>query len=241
MASFTIRESVLSSRSLASVTLGAEALLWRLALLADQMGRFHADPEFIRNVAFPLRPNTTQEHVAGWLQELEEAAQLCRYVIGGEPFLTLKGEGRARHPRSSDSRFPAHPGCECASSDAPTPAPTGQQLMIISPPPAIDPDMAKELRNSKWLAELATDRYAPFWGALLKTYDGMDELFIDEEIRKLDLWLEANPERRSRTPKGWMQRITNWMSKAQNGAVQRSAAKAQAKRSMDRAVYRSRR
>lgn len=116
-----------------------------------------------------------------------------------------------------------------ANAPAPKPKPRMQTQLSIVPPP-IDAALLEVLRATKHLKQLATAELAGFWAALIATYDRVEELFIDEEIRKLDLWLEANPGRMSHSVAGWKRRIMSWMERAQTGALRRAAAKKSANR-----------
>ena len=50
-----IRESALSSHTLDGLTDGAERTFWRLIVVADDHGRFDADPRVLLAKCYPLR------------------------------------------------------------------------------------------------------------------------------------------------------------------------------------------
>lgn len=75
-----IRESALTSCSLAALSDGAERLFWRLTVVADDHGRFCADPLVVKARCFPLRVDSMKTQIVSlMLQELEDARIIVRY------------------------------------------------------------------------------------------------------------------------------------------------------------------
>lgn len=109
MPSRVIRDSILSSRSLSRVSLGADLLFRSLILAVDDYGRFDARPELIRSACFPARPQIELKEVVAWLEELCEEGCVQRYEIEGDWYLCLPGweKHRSRGKRAEFSKFPS--------------------------------------------------------------------------------------------------------------------------------------
>ena len=104
-----IKESCRSSKSLASLTDKAERVFWRLVTVADDYGRFEADPEILQADLFKRvdsRPSIAE--VGACLQMITEARMLVLYEQAGKQYGQFtnfsQGEPRAKH-----SKFPAPP------------------------------------------------------------------------------------------------------------------------------------
>lgn len=78
-----IRESITTSRSLAACSLFTELLFPRLLVLADNHGRFDAEPRVVCNRLFPLRDDVTSAQVAESLDELEAQGMIRRWMARG--------------------------------------------------------------------------------------------------------------------------------------------------------------
>lgn len=108
-----IRSSLLSSETLAGLSHPAERLFFRLVVLADDFGRYHASPRFIRATAMGLL-NVTVPNVGQWLRELAEAKAICLYAVSDRPFLAFLNWPRHQRLRAKASKFPPHEGCVCS-------------------------------------------------------------------------------------------------------------------------------
>lgn len=107
-----IRAKILSSETLAELSHPAERLFYRLLVLADDYGRFHASPRFIRAAAMGLL-DVSVPNVGAWIAELERVDVLCLYEVAGRPYLCFKSWPRHQSLRAKGSKFPAHTGCVC--------------------------------------------------------------------------------------------------------------------------------
>lgn len=108
-----IKESSLTSTTLAGLSHGAERCFFRLTLVADDFGRFEADPELIRSRCFPrmldkVKPAT----LVGWLQELV-SADLIRLYDAETPKSPRRAYGyfptwlKHQRQRAKWSKYPA--------------------------------------------------------------------------------------------------------------------------------------
>ena len=85
MPSRIIRESSRTSPTLDQLSGDAERLWWRLTTVADDYGRFEADPRVVTAACFPLRAGQRGwvAFVARWMDELERSGGIERYEIRG--------------------------------------------------------------------------------------------------------------------------------------------------------------
>ena len=103
---------VIAGRRINSVSLEAEAWLWRLMLIADDFGNMHAEPDVLAGLAAPRRK--LRASLAKRLtDELEHAGLLFRYLADdGEVYIHLEGFEKFQKPSNGRrlQRFPLHPG-----------------------------------------------------------------------------------------------------------------------------------
>lgn len=110
MPSRIIRESALTSRSLDLLSDGAERMFWRLTIVADDHGRFDANPQVLKAKCFPLKVDTLKSQaVTRWLSELEQARSVGLYQIEGREYGVLLNWFKYQRPRASKSKFPDPP------------------------------------------------------------------------------------------------------------------------------------
>src|SRR3990172_3861999 len=66
-----IRESCRTSSTLDQLSDGAERMFWRLTTVADDFGRFEADPRILLSNCFPLRVDRTKiSKIEAWFLEM---------------------------------------------------------------------------------------------------------------------------------------------------------------------------
>ncbi len=108
MPSRIIRESARTSPTLDALSAEAERLFWRLVTVADDHGRFEADPRIVLATAFPLRIGRFEpETVAVWLSELTQAGAVHLYTIGERTYGRFPTWTRHQRRPQSRSKFPA--------------------------------------------------------------------------------------------------------------------------------------
>lgn len=93
--------------------LSRDARLLYIALWnqADEWGRMHADVRFVKGHCLPYDDDLRLSDVERLLSELERAGRVRRYVVEGQPFLTLPKLGlhQRLEPHKVPSRLPAPP------------------------------------------------------------------------------------------------------------------------------------
>jgi hypothetical protein len=111
MPSRILRDSALTSYSLDQLSGDAERLWWRLTAVADDHGRFNADPRVVCAMCFPIRAvGMDPEQVATWLDELERIDGIRRYEVGGHRFGYFVQWTKYQRPPRYRSKFPPPPG-----------------------------------------------------------------------------------------------------------------------------------
>jgi hypothetical protein len=102
-----IRESALISPTLEKLSAEAERLFWRLTLVADDYGRFDADPRVVVARALPLfSQRIALKDAAVWLAELIEAGLVVVYQVGERIFAAFKSWSKYQRHRESRPKFP---------------------------------------------------------------------------------------------------------------------------------------
>jgi hypothetical protein len=102
MPSRILRTRALTSRRLGEVSAGAEALYYRLMLVADDYGRFHGDPALVQSACYPRG----ERQIGTAFKELVEAELVYLYEHEGETYLLFDvWDQQAR----TKSKFPDPP------------------------------------------------------------------------------------------------------------------------------------
>ncbi|MDR4483858.1 MAG: HNH endonuclease signature motif containing protein [Nitrospirales bacterium] len=107
-----IKESCRTSRHLNALSDGAERLFWRLVTLADDYGRFHANPQIVRSLCFPLSPEKIPiTEIEKYLDEL--GVDIAKYYeVDGELFGFFVKWNKHQRVRCAHSKFPPPPNDE---------------------------------------------------------------------------------------------------------------------------------
>jgi hypothetical protein len=107
-----IWEKVRSSPNLARVSAEAERLFYRLLTVADDYGRFDADPPVIHSLCFmcePLKSQIAAQSVRKWLSELCVHRLIRRYRVAGRWYGCFLAWESYQRKRDSKPKFPAPP------------------------------------------------------------------------------------------------------------------------------------
>ncbi len=77
-----------------------EVLFTRLIMKADDFGNFHAKPQLIKSLLFPLKDGIRVSDIDRWLKNIEAAGLIRFYTHNGSPFLNIvKFNQRLRQTR----------------------------------------------------------------------------------------------------------------------------------------------
>lgn len=105
------------------LTAEAERLFWRLTTVADDHGRFEAEPMVVMADCFKAMLNKVRiTQVQAWLSELVTCGLVTAYVSGGKRYGEFTSWTKHQRVRSETSKYPSPSSADIggqASSDAP--------------------------------------------------------------------------------------------------------------------------
>lgn len=84
-----------------------EVLFTRLIMKADDFGNFHARPQLIKSLLFPLKDGIRVSDIDRWLKNIEAAGLIRCYTHNGSPFLHIVKFGQRL--RQTKRIFPEPP------------------------------------------------------------------------------------------------------------------------------------
>lgn len=149
-----LRESVRTSPTVDSLSESAEVLFYRLITVADDFGRFEADPRILRSMCFPLRVDyMTTETMVTLYGELAAAGLVRTYHVNGKTFGQFVTWGKYQRVRAAKSKYPEPPIQATSPTDdsnLPSTADIGGQ------PPSNVPVFVFESRNTRVEGERAS-------------------------------------------------------------------------------------
>lgn len=105
-----IRERALTSVTLDALSPEAERFFWRLILVADDFGRFEADPRIMLAKCFPLRVRRlTTERITRWWMELCNVQTVVSYRINDKLYGYFPAWNKHQTQRAKVSKYPDPP------------------------------------------------------------------------------------------------------------------------------------
>lgn len=113
-----IRESALTSESLAQLSDFAERLFWRLTTVADDFGRFVANPAVIQGRTMPLVAGVNPKKIFAALQELDGAGAVKLYEAEGRKYGYFPSWEKHQVRRARTSKHPAPGDCTAPKEHA---------------------------------------------------------------------------------------------------------------------------
>jgi hypothetical protein len=196
-----LKEGIVDSDKIDSLSQGAEVFFYRLLVVADDLGRMDARPAILRARCFPLKESLSAEKLATWEQELWDSGLVGRYDFDGKPYLEiLEWEQRVRssgkYPVPTDGQLSVN--CQTVGGlglgrGRGKGAPNANQVRFDADSGAFEvPDSLK----TKWA----------------EAYPAMD---LDTELAKAASWLLANPKN---AKSNYARFLTNWLTRAQDRA-----------------------
>jgi len=103
-----IRERALTSPTLDQLSAEAERLHWRLTVVADDYGRFDADPRVLLARCFPLRVGQFKaERLEPWRNELVWAGLVTLYRVGDRLYGVYPTWPTHQRKRESKPKYPS--------------------------------------------------------------------------------------------------------------------------------------
>lgn len=217
-----VREGILTSPKIAKLGWAEEVFFRRLMNVADDFGRFYADPGLLRAACYPRQlAKVSDPDVVKWTACVQEAGLVRVYPAqDGERYLEIVNFNQ--QVRAKASKFP-QPLSECAApaTQAISNAHLGVSVVgdvsggdvggdAQAPPPLIPPEPpAIELPLIGNSSYPVTPSQVQEFKTLYPAVDVM------QELRKMRGWCIAKPAKR-KTARGIMTFITGWLSKEQD-------------------------
>jgi hypothetical protein len=209
-----LKEGIVDSGRIDSLSPEAEVCFYRLVVVADDLGRFDARTAIVRARCFPLKEQSNfSAKVETWLQELEDKFLILRYRVAGEPFLQImkwdqrvRSNGKYPEPSEDDlSAFRERLTASCGQSSADGGLGLGKGK-----------GLGKGASNAN---EVRFDAEARQWfvpellkAQWVKAYPAAN---VDGELAKAAAWLLANPKN---AKSNYARFLTNWLTRAQDRA-----------------------
>jgi len=107
-----IKESCRTSPTLNTVSAEAERLWWRLVTVADDHGRFNADPDVLAPACFPRQVSQgifASTQISAWLGELVKVDGVRLYTVDRKRYGYFVGWRAHQRPPRSQAKFPDPP------------------------------------------------------------------------------------------------------------------------------------
>jgi hypothetical protein len=209
-----LREGVLTSEPVNSLSWPAEVFYRRLMSVVDDFGRYYAKPELLRAACYPLQLDKVgNQDVAKWLAETQKAGLVMAYTIESKQYLELLNF--RQQVRAMRSKFPApdeQMRSTCIASAHVDGVVVGDEVesSVGKPPPPRD--------SSELLLTLPLREGGEFevrQSLVAEVEPLCPAVDVPATLKEMKLWLVGNPDRR-KTRKGIKRFITNWLKSEQD-------------------------
>ena len=110
MPSRVIRDGILESDAINSLSWEAELFYRRLMSIVDDFGRYSAHPMLLRSRSYPMQFDRVKDtDILKWLKECKKVGIMCLYSVENKPFLELTRFNQ--RTRQQCSKFPGPDDC----------------------------------------------------------------------------------------------------------------------------------
>ena len=110
MPSRIVRDGILESEAINSLSWHAELFFRRLMSVVDDFGRYNALPMLLRSRCYPLQfDKVTDENVCEWLKDCSKSKLIRLYRVKNKPYLEVLNF--KQRTRQKCSKFPAPDDC----------------------------------------------------------------------------------------------------------------------------------
>lgn len=207
-----LKEGIVDSGRIDSLSAEAEVCFYRLVVVADDLGRFDARTAIVRARCFPLKEQSNMPaKVDAWLKELEDKFLIMRYRVGGDPFLQImKWDQRVR----SNGKFPEPSDGDLQTFRDRLTATCGQSSAECGL--GLGKGKGKGAPNENRVSFAAEQRAwvvpEPLMAQWVAAYPAVD---VAGELAKAAAWLLANPKN---AKSNYARFLTNWLTRAQDRA-----------------------
>lgn len=102
-----LREGIIDSEAVNSLTWPAEVFYRRLMSLVDDFGLFDGRPNILRSRLYPAKVESVREaDISRWIAECEKAGLIALYSVNSKPYILF---GNLGEPRAKDPKYPRPP------------------------------------------------------------------------------------------------------------------------------------
>lgn len=229
-----LREGILDSERVCSLSFPAEVFYRRLMSVVDDFGRFDGRASVLRSRLYPLQTDKVREaDISRWIAECEKAGLIALYAVAGKPYILFGNLGTAR---AKESKYPPPPAGEITSARTCTQTQADENDCTQTRADVPDSDSDSDSDSGRTPSESCPEppkpassgppvltfptvgtgaREWPLTAAKLAewaaAFPGVDVL---AECRKARQWCVDNPARR-KTPRGMAAFLGRWLGKAQ--------------------------
>lgn len=225
MPSRILREGILTSDRVNSLTAAGEVFYRRLMSVVDDYGRFDGRPGLLRVSCFPLRVDAVREaDISRWIAECVMAGLIVLYAVDGKQYLEMQDfkqqqRAKSKYPPPSDGRLLNT--CEADAKQVLSKSSADVHLVGFGVGDVSEGGISSEpLTGSEPMSGFAiplndgsehavTARTLAEW---VKSFPAVD---VEQELREMRAWALANPTKR-KTKRGIEAFAVRWLGKAQD-------------------------
>lgn len=219
-----VREGILTSEKVCSLSWDAETFYRRLMSIVDDFGRYYANPKLLRAACYPLQLDQVSDADVGkWLSKSRKAALVSVYEVEGKQYLEILNF--KQQVRAKASKFPNPPNAcvadaehvngGCAATDSKCTLLSysdsetySETIYSAEPQAASSPEVCKLPLNDGSEFPIFESQSAE-WGTLFPAVG------VPQELRNMRAWLLANPTKR-KTSRGVLRFVTSWLAREQD-------------------------
>ena len=204
MGSRVIKDTIKTSRNVNALS-DFQFRVWiHLILSADDYGRGSADPELVKNLAFPRRKGVTEKQLDDALHVLANIGMVNLYFVDGEPYFYFPKWGEHQRVRTKVSKFPDPDGENAVAADC-------GNLPQIAADCGLNPE--SRIQNTESRIQKKKEKKAPPTREEVREYARSRESSVDPD-RFYDFYT-ADPERawidsNGKPVNNWKQKFITW-------------------------------
>lgn len=204
MGSRVIKDSIKTSRNVNALS-DFQFRVWiHLILSADDYGRGSADPELVKNLAFPRRKGVTEKQLDDALHVLANIGMVNLYEVDGEPYFYFPKWGEHQRVRTKVSKFPDPDGENAVAADC-------GELPQIAAECGLNPEY--RIQNTESRIQKKKEKKAPPTREEVREYAESRNSSVDPD-RFYDYytadpskaWIDAN----GKPVNNWKQKFITW-------------------------------
>lgn len=218
--------------------------LWTYLLTyVDDYGRGSADPDLVKGFCFPRRKDVTAKSISAGFKELQNEGLVKIYRVGEEMYFYFPSWEKHQRIQAKRSLYPEPSILEdCDSFDNSTVTHGNPPLTTVdhgNSPPEVEVEVEEEIEYTSAIADVCTELKSsepkdgkkeqalfelptntgevyPFYSSDINSYKNLyPSVNVEQEMRKMIGWLDANPKRR-KTKTGMKRFVNTWLSSEQD-------------------------